>query len=40
MIDDEPLSYPILFAFCHILQLEVQVDVHGLDSSVTKHGAS
>ena len=30
----------ILLAFSCILQLKAQVDVHGLDSSIAKHGVS
>ena len=30
-------SCPILLTFSRVLQLEVQVDVHGLDSSIAGH---
>ena len=33
-------SCPILLTFSRVLQLEVQVDVHGLDSSVAGHDVS
>ena len=40
MPDNGLLSSFILLTFSHVLQLEVQVDVHGLDSSIAGYGVS